>query len=167
MENFKLAIIGFWGIGADWQLKRGLELSPDLPDQINTSEKYCSWLCLLVDQIWWSYKPWFKNKYSKIYPLSCANTRYHVADLQNYRMFTSTKNWISQVGWQWNREILHLCFRWHTLRIYRLVVWENIIIIYTKYHYYINPIFPISYDRMKPFENVQFFFSFFFQVSFQ
>ena len=137
MENFKLAIIGFWGIGADWQLKRGLELSPDLPDQINTSEKYCSWLCLLVDQIWWSYKPWFKNKYSKIYPLSCANTRYHVADLQNYRMFTSTKDW------------------------------ENIIIIYTKYHYYINPIFPISYDRMKPFENVLFFFSFFFQVSFQ
>ena len=55
---------------------------------------------------------------------SCTDTHCGVTDLVNRWMVRNTKTWISweqNIIFLQNKNILNLCFRWHTLRSYHFV----------------------------------------------
>ena len=62
--------------------------------------------------------------YSKMYPVSCSNTRPDITDLVNHGMVKNTKTWISwewNIIFLWNKKILNLCLRRHMNRSYPFV----------------------------------------------
>ena len=62
---------------------------------------------------------------AKMHLVSCTNTRHNVTDLVNNGMVKNTK---TSTTWEWNitflrnKKNLNLCFRWHILTSYDLVV---------------------------------------------
>ena len=62
---------------------------------------------------------------AKMHLASCTNTRHNVTDLVNNGMVKNTK---TSTTWEWNitflrnKKNLNLCFRWHILTSYDLVV---------------------------------------------
>ena len=100
-----------------------LESSPSLP---NCSKDW-KLLYLLVSINWPSLvTSWFvvQKIYSKMHLVSCTNTHCDVTDLVNHGMVKNTKAWVSwewKIIFLWNKKILNLCFRWHTLRSYHFV----------------------------------------------
>ena len=55
----------------------------------------------------------------------CTNTHRDVTDLGNDGMVKNAKTWISSernIIFLWNKKIHNLCFRWHILRSYHVVV---------------------------------------------
>ena len=62
---------------------------------------------------------------AKMHLVSCNNTRHNVTDLVNNGMVKNTK---TSITWEWNitflrnKKNLNLCFRWHILTSYDLVV---------------------------------------------
>ena len=62
---------------------------------------------------------------AKMHLASCTNTRHNVTDLVNNGMVKNTK---TSITWEWNitflrnKKNLNLCFRWHILTSYDLVV---------------------------------------------
>ena len=105
------------------KLKRTLNLAPVLQIFQKILENYCSWLYLLIGQVWWLNELWFR-RYIQKWALSHVIILIMVTHLVNHGMVENTKNLIS---WEWNiaflrnKKILNLFFRWHILGSYRSV----------------------------------------------
>ena len=59
-----------------------------------------------------------------MHPVSCTDTHHDVTDLLNHGMVKNAKTWISwewNIAFLWNKNILNLWLRWHSLRCYRFV----------------------------------------------
>ena len=62
---------------------------------------------------------------AKMHLVSCTNTRHNVTYLVNNGMVKNTKTsitWERNITFLQNKKILNLCFRWHILTSYDLVV---------------------------------------------
>ena len=62
---------------------------------------------------------------AKMHLVSCTNTRHNVTDLVNNGMVKNTKTpitWERNITFLRNKKIINLCFRWHILTSYDLVV---------------------------------------------
>ena len=106
------------------KLKRTWNLAPVLHIVQKIRENYCPCLHQSIGQVWWLKWVVVQKIYSKMHPVSCANTHHDVTDLANHEMLKNTKTWIS---WEWNitfllnKQILNLYLRWHILRSYHFV----------------------------------------------
>ena len=56
-----------------------------------TLEKYCPFLYLSIDQVWWVNELWFKRYIQKLHPVSTTNTQHDVKDFVNHEMVKNTK----------------------------------------------------------------------------
>ena len=131
MKHLNLDIIGYWVIGAGFQIEKDQELSPSPLDCSKDSLKLLPllpadiyiyiYIYISAGQVWWLNKLWFKRYIQNASCLicSCANTHFDVTDLVNHGMVKNTKIWIS---WEsnmtilWNKKILNLCLKWHILK---------------------------------------------------
>ena len=96
------------------KLKGAWNLDPVFWIAQKISEKYCHFLHLSIDQVWWVNELWFKNA-----NVSRTNTHHGVTDLVKHRMVKNTKTWISRkrnMIFFSNKKILNLWLRWHILR---------------------------------------------------
>ena len=70
------------------------------------------------------HRPLLEIWYSKIHPVSYANTHHDFTDLVNHGMVKNTKTWIPwewNISFLWNKKMLNLCHKCHILISYHFV----------------------------------------------
>ena len=104
-------------------LNRTWNLVPVLQLDQKISEKYCSCLYLLIDQVWWVNELWFKRYIQKCF-LSHVLIVMMTSQIWLIMGCLNTKTWISweqNITFLWDKKILNVYLRRHILRSYHFV----------------------------------------------